>query len=106
MCSIEGIAQFIDDSEMKHIGIFSFNYFDIWGNYIDGIGLIQIGWEALQVVYDNTAISSNDLVWTKINRMNRLNVNQPNSKRDTHIGPLRFGLIARPLFPIYECGGT
>lgn len=40
-------------------------------------------------------ISNNDLVWTDINRMNTLNANQANSKREKHICPLQLDIIER-----------
>ena len=39
--------------------------------------------------------SSNDLVWTDINRMNTLNANQVNRKREKHICPLQLCIIRR-----------
>lgn len=39
--------------------------------------------------------SNNDLVWTDINRMNTLNANQVNSKKEKHICPLQFDIIER-----------
>lgn len=39
--------------------------------------------------------SSNDLVWTDINRMNTLNANQVNRKREKHICPLQLDIIRR-----------
>jgi DNA modification methylase len=39
--------------------------------------------------------SSNDLVWTDINRMNTLNANQVNRKREKHICPLQLDIIER-----------
>lgn len=40
-------------------------------------------------------ISSNDLVWTDINRMNTLNANQVNRKKEKHICPLQLDIIER-----------
>ena len=42
--------------------------------------------------------SSNDLVWTDINRMNTLNANQANRKREKHICPLQLDIIDRLIF--------
>ena len=39
--------------------------------------------------------SNNDAVWTDINRMNTLNANQVNSKKEKHICPLQFDIITR-----------
>lgn len=39
--------------------------------------------------------SSNDLVWTDINRMNTLNANQVNRKKEKHICPLQLDIIER-----------
>lgn len=39
--------------------------------------------------------SSNDLVWTDINRMNTLNANQVNRKKEKHICPLQLDIIRR-----------
>lgn len=39
--------------------------------------------------------SNNDMVWTDINRMNTLNTNQANSKKEKHICPLQFDIIER-----------
>lgn len=39
--------------------------------------------------------SSNDLVWTDINRMNTLNANQVNKKKEKHICPLQLDIIER-----------
>lgn len=39
--------------------------------------------------------SNNDMVWTDINRMNTLNTNQANRKKDKHICPLQLDLISR-----------
>ncbi len=39
--------------------------------------------------------SNNDLVWTDINRMNTLNTNQANRKKEKHICPLQLDLIER-----------
>lgn len=43
-------------------------------------------------------ISSNDLVWTDINRMNTLNANQANRKREKHICPLQLDIIDRLIY--------
>ncbi len=42
--------------------------------------------------------SSNDLVWTDINRMNTLNANQANRKREKHICPLQLDIIDRLIY--------
>lgn len=39
--------------------------------------------------------SSNDMVWTDINRMNTLNANQANRKKEKHICPLQLDIIKR-----------
>lgn len=39
--------------------------------------------------------SNNDMVWTDINRMNTLNTNQSNRKKEKHICPLQLDLIER-----------
>lgn len=39
--------------------------------------------------------SNNDLVWTDVNRMNTLNANQVNAKKEKHICPLQFDIIER-----------
>lgn len=39
--------------------------------------------------------SANDLVWTDINRMNTLNANQVNRKKEKHICPLQLDIIER-----------
>lgn len=39
--------------------------------------------------------SSNDMVWTDINRMNTLNANQANRKKEKHICPLQLDIIER-----------
>jgi len=39
--------------------------------------------------------SNNDMVWTDINRMNTLNANQTNRKREKHICPLQLDIIER-----------
>lgn len=41
--------------------------------------------------------SNNDLVWTDINRMNTLNTNQANRKKEKHICPLQLDIIERLL---------
>lgn len=43
-------------------------------------------------------ISSNDLVWTDINRMNTLNANQANRKKEKHICPLQLDIIERLIY--------
>lgn len=43
-------------------------------------------------------ISGNDLVWTDINRMNTLNANQANRKKEQHICPLQLDIIKRLIF--------
>lgn len=42
--------------------------------------------------------SSNDLVWTDINRMNTLNANQVNRKKEKHICPLQLDIIKRLIY--------
>ena len=42
--------------------------------------------------------SNNDLVWTDINRMNTLNANQANRKREKHICPLQLDIIDRLIY--------
>jgi DNA modification methylase len=42
--------------------------------------------------------SSNDLVWTDINRMNTLNANQANRKKEKHICPLQLDIIERLIY--------
>jgi DNA methylase/Helicase conserved C-terminal domain len=42
--------------------------------------------------------SGNDLVWTDINRMNTLNANQVNRKREKHICPLQLDIIERLIY--------
>lgn len=42
--------------------------------------------------------SSNDMVWTDINRMNTLNANQVNRKKEKHICPLQLDIIERLIF--------
>lgn len=39
--------------------------------------------------------SNNDMVWTDINRMNTLNANQANRKKEKHICPLQLDIIKR-----------
>lgn len=39
--------------------------------------------------------SANDMVWTDINRMNTLNANQANRKKEKHICPLQLDIIER-----------
>lgn len=39
--------------------------------------------------------SNNDLVWTDVNRMNTLNTNQANRKKEKHICPLQLDIIER-----------
>lgn len=39
--------------------------------------------------------SNNDFVWSDINRMNTLNANQVNAKKEKHICPLQFDIIER-----------
>ncbi len=43
-------------------------------------------------------ISSNDMVWTDINRMNTLNANQVNRKKEKHICPLQIDIIKRLIY--------
>lgn len=50
--------------------------------------------------------SSNDLVWTDINRMNTLNANQANRKREKHICPLQLDIIDRLLYRFTNEGDT
>lgn len=42
--------------------------------------------------------SSNDMVWTDINRMNTLNANQVNRKKEKHICPLQLDIIKRLIY--------
>ena len=42
--------------------------------------------------------SNNDLVWTDINRMNTLNANQANRKKEKHICPLQLDIIKRLIY--------
>ena len=42
--------------------------------------------------------SNNELVWTDINRMNTLNANQANKKKEKHICPLQLDIIERLIF--------
>lgn len=42
--------------------------------------------------------SGNDLVWTDINRMNTLNANQVNRKKEKHICPLQLDIIKRLIY--------
>jgi len=42
--------------------------------------------------------SGNDLVWTDINRMNTLNANQANRKKEKHICPLQLDIIKRLIY--------
>lgn len=42
--------------------------------------------------------SSNDMVWTDINRMNTLNANQVNRKKEKHICPLQLDIIERLIY--------
>jgi DNA modification methylase len=39
--------------------------------------------------------SNSDMVWTDINRMNTLNANQANRKKEKHICPLQLDIIER-----------
>lgn len=43
-------------------------------------------------------ISNNELVWTDINRMNTLNTNQANRKKEKHICPLQLDIIERLIY--------
>ena len=43
-------------------------------------------------------ISNSDMVWTDINRMNTLNANQANRKKEKHICPLQLDIIERLIF--------
>ena len=43
-------------------------------------------------------ISSNDLVWTDINRMNTLNANQVNRKKEKHICPMQLDAVERLIY--------
>jgi DNA modification methylase len=43
-------------------------------------------------------ISNSDMVWTDINRMNTLNANQVNRKREKHICPLQLDIIKRLIY--------
>jgi DNA modification methylase len=49
-------------------------------------------------------ISSNDLVWTDINRMNTLNANQVNRKKEKHICPLQLDIIDRLIYRFTNAG--
>lgn len=51
-------------------------------------------------------ISSNDLVWTDINRMNTLNANQVNRKKEKHICPLQLDIIERLINRFTNKGDT
>jgi DNA modification methylase len=42
--------------------------------------------------------SNNDLVWSDINRMNTLNTNQANQKKEKHICPLQLDIIERLIY--------
>ena len=42
--------------------------------------------------------SNNDLVWTDVNRMNTLNTNQSNRKKEKHICPLQLDIIERLIY--------
>ena len=42
--------------------------------------------------------SSNDLVWTDVNRMLTLNANQANRKKEKHICPLQLDVIQRLIY--------
>lgn len=42
--------------------------------------------------------SNNELVWTDINRMNTLNTNQANQKKEKHICPLQLDIIERLIY--------
>lgn len=42
--------------------------------------------------------STNDMVWTDINRMNTLNANQVNQKKEKHICPLQLDIIKRLIY--------
>lgn len=50
--------------------------------------------------------SSNDLVWTDINRMNTLNANQANRKKEKHICPLQLDIIDRLIYRFTNEGDT
>lgn len=50
--------------------------------------------------------SSNELVWTDINRMNTLNANQANRKKEKHICPLQLDIIKRLIFRFTNEGDT
>lgn len=43
-------------------------------------------------------VSSNEMVWTDINRMNTLNANQVNRKKEKHICPLQLDIIRRLIY--------
>ena len=43
-------------------------------------------------------ISNSDMVWTDINRMNTLNANQVNRKKEKHICPLQLDIIERLIY--------
>jgi DNA modification methylase len=42
--------------------------------------------------------SNTDMVWTDINRMNTLNLNQANRKKEKHICPLQLDIIKRLIY--------
>lgn len=50
--------------------------------------------------------SGNDLVWTDVNRMNTLNANQVNRKKEKHICPLQLDIIERLLNRFTNPGET
>jgi DNA modification methylase len=49
-------------------------------------------------------ISGNDMVWTDINRMNTLNANQVNRKKEKHICPLQLDIIKRLIYRFTNMG--
>lgn len=50
--------------------------------------------------------SNNDSVWSDINRMNTLNANQVNAKKEKHICPLQFDIIKRLINRYSSIGET
>lgn len=50
--------------------------------------------------------STNELVWTDINRMNTLNANQVNRKKEKHICPLQLDIIKRLIYRFTNEGDT
>ncbi len=50
--------------------------------------------------------SNNEMVWTDINRMNTLNTNQANQKKEKHICPLQLDIIERLIYRFSSEGET